>query len=357
MYSSIEVVLSLLVLKSIHAAPVDPKKNTAENVERKPNFDLDYNYYLQEVAKLLENDKGFAERLRNIPQERLQNGNIAEELEFVKHNVRTQLDELKRRELDRIRNYAVKQMEINELGIDRKRIKIPNHLDLNNPHSFEVEDLKKLISATYKDIQEINEKRRNEFKHYEMEKEHAFREKLHQLNETEQQEVKKKHEELVQKHKEHPKVHHPGSKPQLEEVWEEDDHLPKDEFDPKVFFSMHDLNGDNFLDQQEIEAILTPEIKKMYDENNEEDDPIERMEEFARMTEHIFNETDHNRDGLISREEFFEMTGKKDFETDEGWKGLDEELPFTDEELEEYERLVKERKQEILGNKEEGNRI
>lgn len=44
-----------------------------------------------------------------------------------------------------------------------------------------------------------------------------------------------------------------------------------------MFFSMHDVNGDGFLDQQEVEALLTLEIRKMYDEKNPEDDPNEMV--------------------------------------------------------------------------------
>lgn len=34
-------------------------------------------------------------------------------------------------------------------------------------------------------------------------------------------------------------VHHPGSKQQFEEVWEEQDHMNKNDFNPKTFFVMH----------------------------------------------------------------------------------------------------------------------
>lgn len=41
-----------------------------------------------------------------------QSGKIARELHFVDHNVRTKLDELKRRELERLRHLAIKVCEI-----------------------------------------------------------------------------------------------------------------------------------------------------------------------------------------------------------------------------------------------------
>lgn len=58
-----------------------------------------------------------------------------------------------------------------------------------------------------------------------MEKEHQFRESLHNMTDDQKKDAVKKHDDMVQKHKEHPKVHHPGSKQQLEEVWAEQDHV------------------------------------------------------------------------------------------------------------------------------------
>lgn len=40
----------------------------------------------------------------------LQNGEIAHQLEYVNHNVRTRLDELKRTELERLRNLIEEQV-------------------------------------------------------------------------------------------------------------------------------------------------------------------------------------------------------------------------------------------------------
>lgn len=62
-------------------------------------------------------------------------------------------------------------------------------------------------------------RRRGEFKEYELQKEFEHQEKLRSLDEEHQKtyeaDLKKQHE----KHDKHEKVHHPGSKDQLEEVW------------------------------------------------------------------------------------------------------------------------------------------
>lgn len=69
----------------------------------------------------------------------------------------------------------------------------------------------------------------------------------------------------------------------------------------------------------EVEALLALEVRKMYDpEHNPEDDPNEMIEEYHRMREHIYKETDKDRDGLISRKEFLDMTARADFNKDEG---------------------------------------
>lgn len=39
--------------------------------------------------------------------------------------------------------------------------------------------------------------------------------------------------------KDHEKLHHPGSREQMEEVWEKEDGLEKDQFEPRTFFRIH----------------------------------------------------------------------------------------------------------------------
>ena len=65
-------------------------------------------------------------------------------------------------------------------------------------------------------------------------------------------EEQKRLDEAKAKHKDHGKVHHPMTKDQLEEVWEEADHMRPEDWNPKTFFAMHDLNGDNHWDEDEV---------------------------------------------------------------------------------------------------------
>nr|CAD2169117.1 unnamed protein product [Meloidogyne enterolobii] len=116
-------------------------------------------------------------------------------------------------------------------------------------------------------------------------------------------------EEAKKHHNEHEELKHPGGREQLEEVWEERDHMDKNSFDPKTFFALHDLNSDGFLNEEEIEALFQLELEKVYNESDPADDPREKIEEMNRMREHVVAQMDKNGDRLISLDEFF-MTHK-----------------------------------------------
>lgn len=62
-------------------------------------------------------------------------------------------------------------------------------------------------------------------------------------------------------------------------------------------------------------------------------------EEVNRMREHVFKEVDKDKDGLISRQEFLDMTRTQEFEQDNGWKGLDEQQIYTQEELQRFMQM------------------
>ena len=148
-----------------------------------------------------------------------------------------------------------------------------------------------------------------------------------------------------EKHKKHETPHHPMTKDQLEEVWEEQDHMRAEDWDPKTFFAMHDLNGDGHWDEDEVKVrypiydllltlsinlsilfcrqqpkpkyvfqiLFKKELDKVYDPNDKNDDMKERVEEMERMREHVFKESDTNRDKLISYDEFLAETKREEY--------------------------------------------
>lgn len=66
-----------------------------------------------------------------------------------------------------------------------------------------------------------------------------------------------------------------------------------------ITFTPSDLDGNGYWDQMEVKALFKKELDKMYDPNAPEDDLTERYEEMERMREHVFRESDSNKDNLI----------------------------------------------------------
>lgn len=337
-------------LPVVTQAPKTEKKEEEQvkdsNVEHIENV-IEYNKYLQEVVKVLESDPVFREKLDKAAESDIRSGKIAQELEYVNHNVRSQLDELKRIELQRLRELATRQFELSN-HIDRDHMKIAEHLDHENQHTFEIDDLKKLILKTSQDLSENDRRRREEFKEYELQKEFEKQEKLRLLDEEHRKQYEEELKKQQQTHEKHEKIHHPGNKAQLEEVWEKQDHMDGQDFDPKTFFMLHDIDGNGYWDENEVKVLFINELNKMYEAGHPEDDMKERAEEMERMREHVFQEADTNKDGLISYEEFIEQTKREEFQKDPEWDTVDHQPQFTHEEYLEYERRNQEQIQRLI---------
>ncbi|XP_017481400.1 PREDICTED: nucleobindin-2 isoform X2 [Rhagoletis zephyria] len=310
---------------------------------------LEYERYLKEVVEALESDPEFRKKLDKAPEADIRSGKIAQELEYVNHHVRSKLDEIKREEVERLRKLVNKEFEL-ENDIDRDHLKVLQHLDHHNEHTFEIEDLKKLIKKTSEDLAEADRKRRAEFKEYEMQKEFEKETKIKNMTEEQRKQFEQEEKEKEEKHKKHEKVHHPGNKAQLEDVWEKQDQLDRKDFDPHTFFAMHDMDGNGYWDEVEVKALFVKELDKVYQSGLPEDDMRERAEEMERMREHVFEETDSNRDGLISYQEFLEQTKREEFNKDPEWETVDKTPQYTHEEYLEFERRRQEEIQRMIAN-------
>ncbi|CAB3225972.1 unnamed protein product [Arctia plantaginis] len=330
----------LVILHCSYAPPVTPEKSNEQDSEVKDDLEeyMEYHRYLKEVVQALESDQDFRERLEKADEEDVRSGKIAEQLDFVNHNVRTKLDEIKRRELERLRHLATKQFELTNNLEPMGKVPTNEHLDHVNPHTFEIEDLKKLIKKTTADLEAADKKRKEEFKEYEMQKKFEEHQKVESMDETAKKEYMEKAKQEEEAIKHHTPLHHPGSKQQLEEVWEKQDHMEQQQFDPKVFFMMHDVDGNGVWDADEVKALFIKELDKLYGPGGPNKDLHERAEEMERMREHVFKENDRNRDGLIDFNEFMLETQKAEFTQDEGWKTLEENQIYSQNEYQEYER-------------------
>lgn len=59
------------------------------------------------------------------------------------------------------------------------------------------------------------------------------------------------------------------------------------------------MDGNGVWDQDEVKSLFRKELDKMYQEGMPEDDLYERAEEMERMREHVFKQSDIDRNGLI----------------------------------------------------------
>lgn len=89
----------------------------------------------------------------------MQSTSVADQLRFASHSVRSRLDEIKRREISRLNELEKKYANLNEK-------KTTHHVDQFNPHTFEIEDLKKLIRKVTSDLVEIDQKQEKEYKEW-----------------------------------------------------------------------------------------------------------------------------------------------------------------------------------------------
>ncbi|ELK25501.1 Nucleobindin-1, partial [Myotis davidii] len=346
---------------------------------------LYYHRYLQEVINVLETDGHFREKLQAANAEDIKSGKLSRELDFVSHHVRTKLDELKRQEVSRLRMLLKAKMDaeqepskqgppvtlpsstqpimkssnatrfkehkrrryLESLGEEQRKeaerkleeqqrrhrehpkVNVPGSqaqlkevweeldgLDPNrfNPKTFFILhdlDIVGDLKAATRDLAQFDAAHHEEFKRYEMLKEHERRRYLESLGEEQRKEAERKLEEQQRRHREHPKVNVP-----VRTIIRT--HLPY-------------INSDGVLDEQELEALFTKELEKVYDPKNEEDDMREMEEERLRMREHVMKNVDTNQDRLVTLEEFLASTQRKDFgDNGEGWE---EELRRFEEEL------------------------
>uniref|UniRef100_A0A0N5C4A8 EF-hand domain-containing protein n=1 Tax=Strongyloides papillosus TaxID=174720 RepID=A0A0N5C4A8_STREA len=347
LFLSTSFLLLLILFVGINAPP--PPRNvdgkTKEEMEKKsvpeideddlPKYEFHYSKYLEKIVQILESDPRFNEKIRTLNDEELRSGKIADHFDIISDDVARELTKAKLQEVERLRQAIQKQIEEDN---GAHNIKAPEHIDIDQLDKFHAEDLRKLIKKTYEDMTKIDKERQEKFKKYEMEKQAKYEHELANLPEEERQKLKQKHEEAIKRHKEHEKINHPGDRQQLEEVWEEKDNMPKENFEPKTFFALHDLNSDGFWNIGEIDALFQLELNKLYNDTNPDDDPKEKIEEMYRMRDHVLNQMDKNKDRMISLEEFLaDNEVQASTKSPEEWVDIADTKVYSDIELQKFE--------------------
>jgi len=342
----------------IWARSVNRETPTGPPVDEPIDTGLFYDAYLQEVIKVLEKDDEFRKKMENVNFEDVKIATFSKELNNVAKHVRDELDNLKRKEVDRIRKLLKAKARMDEgKPVNHKQLieNVAGHIDHFNPNNFQAKDLENLIQSATKDLENYDEKRHEQFKQYEMEKAVEREEKLKNMNEYERAKAMEEEKKRRERHNKHEKIPHPFSQKFILDVWNKFDHLKGEKFDAKTFFMMHDVNGDRYIDAYELEAIFQAELDKVYDPENPDDDIREMEEERARMREHVMKEVDTDRNGAISLQEFLDYTNSMEFTKPTNEYHMIDELIdsgeiYTSEELQTYKIQVQQH-EEVLKQK------
>jgi len=347
----------LLLCVGMSVAPPPKGKEEAELKDQMYNTDgltpqqaqeQEYFRYISQIVGELEKDENFKTMSQNVTEEDIKSGKLADLLDHVGHDVRKRIDEVKRMEVEYQRD-LIRKNKHNHMADVSQTFWNPVHHD--NQDTFEKDDLKVLLMRHSQVIEDMEAKRHEQFKKHEMEKEHERREALKNMTEIDRQNAEKKHKEEASTHE---KIHEPGHKAQLEEVWDSDGYDPEN-FEPRTFFHIHDKDGNGYLDYYETETLFLHDLDKLYNMSDPNVDLWERSEELERMRMHMLKVMDTDHDGLVSYEEFMKESTSEDFNHDEEWKSVGEdEQVFTDAEYDEYERLLAEvRKEQEEGTTED----
>jgi len=350
--------LTLLLLffhTPIHSAP--NRRVTGDPQEQVPLPTWDH--YLKQITSVTINDENaafrdFMHKLNEVDRvgdwEEEWANRVADAFEkLISENSKRHLNEIKKKEVSAIRRRLM-QGKKNQ---NQNNSELPTHLDMTNPR-FTGQDLRMLIMANSNHVKKFTELRERDFQRYEMEKRFLEEQRLRHIKDDEQRKAEQERLEAVKAGQANRKIKHPLTEDTAKEVWEEKEQLPKDEFNPKTFFALNDLDSNGLLDMEEVRRLLHKELENSYDKGSQPDER-EKREEMERMREHIYNEIDRNRDMMIDYSEFAQgLEDKKDI--DKNWETIDNEPVFDDKDFNTYEKKrIDEIREDIAeGKKPEG---
>jgi hypothetical protein len=268
MRSSLTILIALTHIWLAVGAPVSNKGNEVEDAEggkgkddiSRPHIE-EYKRYVEQVLNVLEDVPELRDRIRAASEDDITGGKLGEELaRIAPAHIRSQLDEAKRQTVARQRLILKKRLQ-RDMGARQRTDSHDNEIfGKEDIPEFDSNDLRQILISRRQELQKEDKERHDKFVKVEMSKEHQRRELLKKMTEKDRLEAEEKHKFEREKLKNHPKLHHPGSKAQFEEVWEEEDGLERDDFEPRTFFQLHDTSDDGYLDSYELEALFIHEV-------------------------------------------------------------------------------------------------
>jgi len=314
---------ALFYTKMVTAAAASAKNESAEH-EDEPIPEVVYNNYQYKVIGALAKTDWLnksREYVMSRPDPRVLLGpedfdvikTLFEEVVSDEHegkSIQIALNAIKKKEIDIIRKRIIPRRKYLKKGF-----KEPNYLNFNKL-KFSGEDVALLFTAIQDHQTKWKVLRRKDRKVFEMEKRFHEKQVLRHLNNDRERKQEIERREAAKAEQANKELKHPLSKDQIEDVWENQDNLPKDEFDPKTFFALHDLDGNGLLDTREVELVLKSEYEKSFTDKDTPEVKEGRRQEMLRMREHIYDSVDKNKDMMIDLTEFI---GTLETEKEQKW--------------------------------------
>jgi len=289
--------------------------------------------YLKAISKITLNDKNkqYRDYIRSLNKDNAAGPELIKLIEdafekMISDEDKNLLHHVKKKEIDAIRRRLIPKKK--HMSDDSE---MPTHLNMTYLR-FTAHDLGLLIQANIEHAKKFRELRDNDFKAYEMEKRFLEEQRLRHMKTEEKRKEELERIEAEKARQAGVHVKHPMSEDAEKDVWENEEHLPKDEFNPKTFFALNDLDGNGLLDLEEVRMILRKELH-----SSNMTDIREQHEEIERMREHIYKEVDKNGDLMIDFEEF-SMQIQKDEENKKNWETVGNEATFNETEFDEFEK-------------------
>ncbi|KAL7060326.1 hypothetical protein AAHC03_09645 [Spirometra sp. Aus1] len=268
--------------------------------------------YLNRIREHLENSTEFTDHLsEGLSQNR---SDFQPNFGLLSEHVLEKLHELKAQ----TRRHLMQLLRINQttgssaFHLPKDLIEV---LDVGHPERFSPEDVKKIFEAITERARAIDAE--EELLLRENEVAEVLERWESMINKTDEEKAPLIHqfEEEKKKSKEHSeKIHQPGSREQEMETWEEEDEMDLESYTPELFFRRHDLNSDNFIDEEEVRAILLPQVKNMRPESK-----IDRERILFQMGQTVLKKMDKDGDRRISLQEHTDFANSKEAVFDEEW--------------------------------------
>lgn len=268
--------------------------------------------YLSVIREHLENSTEFTDHLSKGLS---QNGSdFHPDFSLLSEHVLEKLHDLKAQ----TRYHLMRLMQINKTT-GSSGFHLPKDLidvlDVGHPEQFTPQDVKKIFEAVNERARAIDAEEELLLRENEVSEVLERWESMINKTDKEKAPLIQQFAEEKKKAKQHSeKIHQPGSREQEKETWEEEDDMDVDSYTPELFFKRHDLDSDDFIDEEEIRAILMPQVKNM-----KPDSKIERERILFQMSQTILKKMDKDGDRRISLQEHTDFANSNEAVFDEEW--------------------------------------